>query len=299
MEDVRGGRDRIGAQEERERRLDACGDEPERERLVPGDVPVRPGRQRRGRDLVVHGEALARLAEGIAGVEGARIRLGDLRALRELLGDELDRALGRPRVEPRHKPEREHVLRALRLAVRETGALDRLEGQRRERHVVDLELVERTVLERVRRVAGLLQVAVAERVAVHDQRAALRQVLQVRAQRGRVHRDEHVRRVARGEDVVVGVVDLEARDPRKRPRRRPDLGRKVGQRREVVAEERGLACEAPTGQLHAVAGVAGEPDDHVLELLDGLGHRSLGGIAPLPRPSRPQAGDAVDRPDMR
>ena len=138
---------------------------------------------------------------------------------------------------------------------------------------MDADLVERTVLEGIRRVAGLLQVAVVEGVAVHDQRAAVRQVPDVLAERRGIHRDEHVRRVAGREDVVVGVVDLEAGHARERARRRTDLGREVGKRREVVPEERGLAREAAAGQLHAVAGVAGEPDDHVVELLDGLGHR--------------------------
>ncbi len=136
-----------------------------------------------------------------------------------------------------------------------------------------MKLVERAVLERAFGVAGLLEVALCEGVAVDDQRAALGQVAQVRLQRGRVHRDEHVRRIARSEDVVVGEMELEARDAGKRPGRRADLGREVGQRRKVVADERRLAREAPAGQLHPVAGVAGEPDRHLLELLDLLGHR--------------------------
>ena len=96
-------------------------------------------------------------------------------------------------------------------------------------HGVHLVAVERAVLERVRVVAGLLQVAVGERVGVDDQRAALRQVGQVRLQRRRVHRDEHVRAVARRQDVVVGEVELEARDARQRAGGRADLGGEVGE----------------------------------------------------------------------
>ena len=47
---------------------------------------------------------------------------------------------------------------------------------------------------------------------------------------------------------------------------------KVGKRREVVAERGRLAREAAAGELHAVAGVAGEPDHDVVELLDLLRH---------------------------
>ena len=68
------------------------------------------------------------------------------------------------------------------------------------------------VLERVGGVAGLGQVARGEVVGVDDDRRALGQVAEVGAQRGRVHRDQHVGGVARGEDVVVGEVDLERRD---------------------------------------------------------------------------------------
>ena len=57
--------------------------------------------------------------------------------------------------------------------------------------------------------------------------APLRQVAEVRLQRGGVHRDEHVRAVAGGEDVVVGEVDLEPRDAGERAGGRADLGREV------------------------------------------------------------------------
>ena len=89
-------------------------------------------------------------------------------------------------------------------------------------------------------------------------------------QRGRVHRHEHVRRVARREDVVGGEVELEAGDAGERAGRRADLGREVGQRREVVAEQRGLAREARARELHPVTGVAREADHDPVELLDGL-----------------------------
>ena len=70
---------------------------------------------------------------------------------------------------------------------------------------------------------------------------------------------------------MVGEVHLEAGDAGQRACGRPDLGREVRQRREVVAHQRRLAREAITRQLHAVAGIAGEPDDHAIELLDRLG----------------------------
>ena len=105
-------------------------------------------------------------------------------------------------------------------------------------------------------------------------------------QRGRVHRDEHVRTVAGREDVVVGEVQLERRDARQRARGSADLGREVGQRREVVAEGGGLGGEPVAGELHAVAGVTGEPDDHPVLLHDaGMVDGGVGGrhVLVIPR----------------
>src|SRR5262249_57598413 len=81
---------------------------------------------------------------------------------------------------------------------------------------------------RVRRGARLWLVALVEGVAIDGEGAAAAQVLDVRAQRSRIHRDQHVGLVAGREDVVIRKVDLEAGDARQRARRRPDLGRKVG-----------------------------------------------------------------------
>ena len=60
--------------------------------------------------------------------------------------------------------------------------------------------------------------------------------------------------------------------PGSEPAGRADLGREVGERREVVARQRRLGGEAAARQLHAVAGVPGEPDHDGVELLDRLGH---------------------------
>ena len=149
------------------------------------------------------------------------------------------------------------------------------------------ELLERAVGQRVRRVAGLVQVLLGERVAVDDQRAAGRQVDDVGLERRRVHRDEDVGLVARRVDVVRAEADLEAGDAGQGARRSADLGREVGQRADVVAEDGGGAGELRAGQLHAVAGVAGEPDRDPIELLElGVVRAGLCGhsvvIRPLP-----------------
>ena len=95
LEDPGRGRDRVGAEEERQLALHARRDQPHRERLVPGDVAVRARRELRGPHLVLDGELLGRLAEGIAGLERLDVRLRDVGAARELLLEEGDRALRR------------------------------------------------------------------------------------------------------------------------------------------------------------------------------------------------------------
>jgi hypothetical protein len=81
-----------------------------------------------------------------------------------------------------------------------------------------------------------------------------------------------VRPVAGGEDVVVGEVDLEARDARQRAGGRADLGREVRQRGQVVSEHGALGGEPIARQLHPVARVTGEPHDDRVDLLDTLCH---------------------------
>ena len=211
------------------------------------------------------------------GLERRDVGVADVGDLGEPLAEERDRGLGRPAVHPRQQPEREHVLGPGGVLAGQAELLDRLDRHPGQVDRVDRELAQLVVgvterRERVRRVAGLGQVARGEVVGVHDDRGALGQVAEVGLQRRRVHRDQHVGGVARGEDVVVGEVDLERRDAGQRALRGADLGGEVRQRHQVVAEGRRLLGEPVAGQLHPVAGVAGEPDDHAVELLDLLGH---------------------------
>ncbi len=88
-------------------------------------------------------------------------------------------------------------------------------------------------------------------------------------QRGGVHRDQDVGPVTRGQDVVVGDLNLERRHAGQRALWRADLGGVIRLRRKVIAEQCGLGGEPVTSELHAVAGVAGESDDDLFELLPG------------------------------
>jgi hypothetical protein len=135
---------------------------------------------------------------------------------------------------------------------------------------MDLVRVQRAVLQRRGLVADLGHGALGELVRVDDDLAAARHVADVGLERRRVHRDQHVRRVAGREDVVVGEVQLEAGDTRERPGGGPDLRGEVRQRGEVVAERRRLRGEPVTRQLHAVTGITREADDHPVQSADFL-----------------------------
>ena len=127
------------------------------------------------------------------------------------------------------------------------------------------------VLERVGLVAGLGEVAGAELAFVGDDQAAGLQIVDIRLERGRVHRDQHVGRVAGGLDRGGPEIDLEGGDAEGRALRRADLGREIGEGGEVVAGERGRQSELAAGELHAVAGIAGEADDDRLRRVVAAG----------------------------
>ena len=110
--------------------------------------------------------------------------------------NEIVDSVGRPYIQD-SRPEREHVLRAGGVLAGQAELLDRLDGHPGQVDRVQGVLGEGVVLERVLGVAGLGEVARGEVVGVDDDRRALGQVAEVGAERGRVHRDQHVGGVAR------------------------------------------------------------------------------------------------------
>src|SRR3546814_4972442 len=79
----------------------------------------------------------------------------------------------------------------------------------------------------------------------------------------RVHRDQHVRLVARRLDVAGPEIDLKGGNAEGRALRRPDFRRKIGEGRKVVSGQRGRQGELATRQLHAVAA---RSEEHTSEL---------------------------------
>ena len=92
-------------------------------------------------------------------------------------------------------------------------------------------------------------------------RAAGAEVLDVGRERRRIHGHQHVELVARGGHLGRAEVNLEGGHAEGGADRGPDFGRKVGEGGEVAAGQRRFHGEPGTGDLHAVAGIAGETDD--------------------------------------
>ena len=80
---------------------------------------------------------------------------------------------------------------------------------------------------------------------------------------------------------MVGEVQLERRDARAGcPAGARISAGKFGSVERSLPKLRGLLGEPVAGELHAVAGVAGEADDHSVELLDLLGHGCVAFLPP-------------------
>ena len=84
---------------------------------------------------------------------------------------------------------------------------------------------------------------------------------------GGIHGHEHVAGVAGGVYVFADA-HLEAADAAERALRSTDFGGIVRECGHAAAECRRHICEDITGQLHAVAGVAGEADDYFIKGFD-------------------------------
>ena len=161
-QDGGGGRDRVGAVEQVHAGLMRGGDHAQRRGLVARDVAVPTGLELRGRHGVGVLEDLRGLAEVVARLERREVRVVDHLVLAEPLVDPAHDGVDGAGVHPRDEAEREEVLRPLGVAGLGPGVLGRLERQRRHRDRVQPVRGQRAVLERVRRVAGLLQVRLDE-----------------------------------------------------------------------------------------------------------------------------------------
>ena len=95
-------------------------------------------------------------------------------------------------------------------------------------------VVQRAVFERVFFIARARDVAVGKGVDIEDNRAALRDVLEVHLQRRWVHSHQHVGIVARRLNIVRREIDLERTDTEGGSGRRTYFRREIWEGREIV-----------------------------------------------------------------
>ncbi len=284
MQNVRGRSDRIRPQIQRQTRPLPRSHQPQRQRQIPRNIAVRTRRERRHRrsHLIGDREILRRLPEIPPRTERRDIRLRDHRPLRELPPQKRLRPLRRTVIHPRQQTQRKHILAALGLLPGQTELLQRLQRQRRQRHRMDPVPLQGPVLQRRHIPADLRHRPLRELVRVHDDLPAPGHIREIRPQRRRVHRHQHIRRVPRRENVMIREMQLERRHPRQRPGRRPDLRRKIRQRRQIIPERRRLRGEPVTRELHTITRITSEPDHHPIQPANlphtGPGRHRLGHV---------------------
>ena len=262
MQQRRRGRDRIGAEDDLAISELAGGRKPERERLAAAHAAILARRELcdSGAD-VRHGRGeLCGLTVGVPRAQRREVRVADRGVLRELLADPIRDRRDLTIEHPLHEPEGPEVLAAARVALAETERLRRVHRELRDVDLDDLVAVEHAALARVGLIARFREAAGGEAVDIEDDQRAVGNQRQIDLERGRVERDEHVRRVAGRRDRPRPEVNLICRDAERRADRRADLRGEIGERREIVADERSRRDELGSHQLHAVAGVAGETD---------------------------------------
>ena len=260
VQDRRSRGDRIAAEEQvQPGQLRACN-EAVADRLGTRDGAVQARLAGGGREMILleRPRKLRRLAIGVAGIERGDIGLGQHRCLGEFALEPVDQRLPVTVEHPQREAERPHVLAAQRFLVAKAEGLHRFERQRRDVESKHLPLLETAVLERADIVLRLLEVALVELAGVGDDQAARLERAHIGLERRRVHRDEHVGRIARGIDLGRAEVDLERRDAKQRALRRADFSREIGEGRQIVAGKRGRERELAAGELHAITRVARE-----------------------------------------
>ena len=253
------------------------------QRLVAHDVPVGAGGQPGRLDLVAVVERLRRFPVVPAGAQRLLVGRRDLRLAPELLPDEPQRRLDLTPEQPVDQPQGEEVLAAiLQIRAQAFDLPDRLAVQGVETNLDQAVVVDRSVLERIGLEPGQLQVLRLEALVVDDKDPALLEVRDIGDEGGRVHGDQRLQRIAGREDLARGELHLVSADAGQGAAGRADLGRKVGERGDVVAMQRRRVGELAPHHLHAVAGVAGQPDRRPVEP-DGSfrGSRQTRGLRPF------------------
>ena len=158
-------------------------------------------------------------------------------------------------------------------SVAQTGLHHRRDGAHHHAVAIDAELSKIVVGLKF----GLAQILFFEVVAVDDDGSRGRCILNLRFQRGGIHRHEHIAEVTWREHLVFTDFHLVSAHARQRTLRRANVGRIVLQRGDAVAYFGRNHRKNGAGQLHSVARIARKPNGDLVQLfyLNSL-HRPLG-----------------------
>src|SRR5712691_2430317 len=129
VQDVRGGGDRVAAEEPGQPGEARCGEQSEGGGLVPAHVAIQARLEPRRAQAVPLDEQLGGLAEGEARLERLLVRLRQLGLLRESVAQVAHGGFRGPAVQPQHQAEGEHVPGAGDLLLRQAGSLQRHRGE--------------------------------------------------------------------------------------------------------------------------------------------------------------------------
>ena len=119
---------------------------------------------------------------------------------------------------------------------------------------------------------GEFELFVVESVLVDDQDSAFAKVGDIGHECRRVHHDEGVQGVARGEDFFAGELNLKTGNTSTRTPWSPDLSREIGESGNIVARQCGSVGQLRTEQLHPIPRVTTEANGDA-----GNGFNLLGG----------------------
>ena len=149
----------------------------------------------------MNGEGFGTETKVVTTLKRLCVRFDDLWLLSELLLQSVQRWLRIAFVQPVHKTKGEEVLTAVFVFHGRQCVANSVPSQSRHRDLEDAIAGHRlAVFKRVRFVLRLLQIAIVERIFVDDERTTAFEVLEIRLQGRRVHRDKSIDFVARREN---------------------------------------------------------------------------------------------------
>ena len=175
----------------------------------------------------------------MASVKRGDIRVRDIRFAFELAFEPIFNRRALTVKHPQREAQRPHVLRAQRVFLAETEILDRLDSQLANVESQHIIFGEAIILERRHFIFRLVEIALGELACVDNDQSARLERVQIHLERSRVHRHQHIGRIASRIDRAATEIDLECRHAEQCALRCANLSRKIRESRQIIASKRG------------------------------------------------------------